>query len=93
MFLALVRGYFVLINLSNLRNLSNEELLRTILNGREQLSFDSNAKIPTPMLEHIFSVNAILQTNSLSNLSLQEMTKFSYVVMKGYQLMQIRKIL
>ena len=37
------------------------------------------------------SVNAILQTNGLSNLSLQEMTKFSYLVMKGYQLMQMRK--
>ena len=34
-------------------NPSNEELLRIILYGREQLSFDSNAKILTPTLEYI----------------------------------------
>ena len=34
-------------------NLSNEELLKIILYGHEQLSFDSNAKILTAILEYI----------------------------------------
>ena len=34
-------------------NLSNEELLKIILYGHEQLPFDSNAKILTATLEYI----------------------------------------
>ena len=38
-----------------LMNLSNEELLKIIYHGHEQLSFDSNAKILTATLEFIQS--------------------------------------
>ena len=39
--------------LNLLINLSNEELLKIILYGHEQLPFDSNAKILTAALEYI----------------------------------------
>ena len=40
-------------NRCDLINLLNEELLKVILYGHEQLSFNSNAKIPSATLKHI----------------------------------------
>ena len=50
--LDLLNGVNRILLLHGLINLSNEELLRIILYGHEQLSLDSNANILTATLEY-----------------------------------------